>query len=128
MQVLMRLRFSLSNKGTKGQKKKESFLLIIKNNTVSLHIKRKKMNYGQKIINFILKKRAACHTIHHEFECKIQADSDRSNIGVFETGIPSQRHGNIGKSARNAEEEESIRIIKIAKEKGMDFLYKTLCK
>ena len=86
------------------------------------------MNYGQKIINFILKKRAACHTIHHEFECKIQADSDRSNIGVFETGIPSQRHGNIGKSARNAEEEESLRIIKIAKEKGMFIDKSEWCK
>ena len=41
---------------------------------------------------------------------KIQANSDRSDIRVFETGISPQRHGNIRQSSRAAEEEECNRL------------------
>ena len=41
---------------------------------------------------------------------KIQANSDRSVIRVFETGISPQRHGNIRQSSRAAEEEECNRL------------------
>ena len=41
---------------------------------------------------------------------KIQANSDRSDIRVFETGISPQRHGNIRQSSQAAEEEECNRL------------------
>ena len=50
---------------------------------------------------------------------KIQANSDRSDIRVFETGISPQRHGNIRQSSRVAEEEECNRLISIAKENNL---------
>ena len=49
---------------------------------------------------------------------KIQANSDRSDIRVFETGLSTQQHGDNRQSTRTAEEEECLRLIKIAKEQG----------
>ena len=57
--------------------------------------------------------------VYYEREQKIQADSDRSDIRVFETGISPQRHGNIRQSSRAAEEEECNRLISIAKENNL---------
>ena len=47
---------------------------------------------------------------------KVQADSDRSDIRVFETGLSTQQYGDNRQSTRTAEEEECLRLIKIAKE------------
>ena len=74
------------------------------------------MKYGRKIINYIFAKRTKCPAIHYELERKVQADSDRSDIRVFETGIPTQRYGDNRQSTRTAEKEDCLRLIKIAKE------------
>ena len=51
-----------------------------------------------------------------EPERKVQADSNRSDIRVFETGLSTQQYGDNRQSTRTAEEEECLRLIKIAKE------------
>ena len=76
-------------------------------------------NYGRKIIDYIFGKRSDCTPIHYECEQKVQADSDRSDIRVFETGLSSQRHGDYWQGTRNAEEEECNRLIEIAKKQGL---------
>ena len=43
-------------------------------------------NYGRKIIDYIFGKRSNGSRISYEREQKVQADSDRSDIRVFETG------------------------------------------
>ena len=77
------------------------------------------MSYGRKIIDYIFGKRSDCPAIHYECERKIQADSDRSDIRVFETGVSTQRHGDYWQGKRTAEEEECHRLIRIAKEQGL---------
>ena len=57
--------------------------------------------------------------ICYEPERKVQADSDRSDIRVFETGISPQQYGDNRQSTRTAEKEECLRLIKIAKEQGL---------
>lgn len=69
-------------------------------------------NYGRKIINCIFGKRSNSSSISYEREQKVQADSDRGNIRVFETGVSAQRYGNNWQSSRTTEEEESNRLIK----------------
>ena len=76
-------------------------------------------NYGRKIIDYIFGKRSNSSAISYEHEQKVQADIDRSDIRVFETGISPQRHGNIRQSSRAAEEEECNRLISIAKENNL---------
>ena len=76
------------------------------------------MNYGRKVIKYILGKWANSTTVHYEAPSKVQADSDRSDIRVFETGLSTQQHGDNRQSTRTAEEEECLRLIKIAKEQG----------
>ena len=73
-------------------------------------------SYGRKIIDYIFGKRSDCPAIHYECERKIQADSDRSDIRVFETGLSTQQYGDNRQSTRTAEKEECLRLIKIAKE------------
>ena len=77
------------------------------------------MGYGRKIINYIFKKRTDCSAIHYELEQKLQADSDRSDIRVFEAGVSSQQYGNNRQSTRIEENEECNRLIRIAKENGL---------
>ena len=77
------------------------------------------MKYGRKIINYIFAKWSKRPAIRYEFEQKIQADSDRSDIRVFETGLSPQRYGDNGKSTRNAEEAECIRLVQIARKQGL---------
>ena len=67
-------------------------------------------NYGRKYIDYIFGKRSNSSAVSYEREQKIQADSDRSDIRVFETEISAQRHGNIGQSSRTAEEAECNRL------------------
>ena len=57
--------------------------------------------------------------ICYEPERKVQANSDRSDIRVFETGLSTQQYGDNRQSTRTAEEEECLRLIKIAKEQGL---------
>jgi hypothetical protein len=76
-------------------------------------------NYGRKIIDYIFKKRTKRPAIRYELERKVQADSDRRDIRVFETGLSSQQYGDNRQSKRNAEDEECQRLIRIAKEQGL---------
>ena len=73
-------------------------------------------SYGRKIIDYIFGKRSDSPAIHYECERKIQADSDRSDIRVFETGGSTQRHGDYWQGKRTAEEEECHRLKVVAKE------------
>ena len=75
-------------------------------------------SYGRKIIDYIFKRWAERAAICYEPERKVQADSDRSDIRVFETGLSPQQYGDHRQSTRTAEEEECLRLIKIAKEQG----------
>lgn len=50
--------------------------------------------YGRTIIDAIFNKRAKRLEICAELESKSQADSDRSDIGVFETGLSAEQYGN----------------------------------
>lgn len=76
-------------------------------------------SYGRKIIDYIFKRWAERPAICYEPERKVQADSDRSDIRVFETGLSTQQYGDNRQSTRTAEEEECLRLIKIAKEQGL---------
>jgi hypothetical protein len=50
----------------------------------------------------------------------MEADCDRRDIGMFETGLSAQRHGDYEQGTRNAAyEEESLRLITIAKKHGV---------
>ena len=75
-------------------------------------------NYGRKIIDYIFKKWPERPAICYEPEQKVQADSDRSDIRVFETGLSPQQYGDNRQSTRTAEEEECLRLIRIAKVQG----------
>ena len=55
-------------------------------------------NYGRKIIDYIFGKRSNSSAVSYEREQKIQANSDRSDIRVFETGISPQRQEISGKA------------------------------
>ena len=61
-------------------------------------------SYGRKIIDYIFKRWAERPAICYELERKVQADSDRSDIRVFETGISTQQYGDNRQSTRTAEE------------------------
>lgn len=63
-------------------------------------------SYGRKIIDYIFKRWAERPAICYEPERKVQADSDRSDIRVFETGLSTQQYGDNRQSTRTAEEEE----------------------
>lgn len=82
-------------------------------------------DYGRKIINAIFKKWTDSTGICVELGTKVQADSDRSDIRVFEIGLPPEQHGDYEQSTGiAAQESESTRIIAIAKDKGL-FIDKT---
>ena len=78
------------------------------------------MRYGRKIIRNIFKKRPERPSVCVEFESRSEADSDRSDIRVFEVGLSAERHGNNEYGSPNAaQEEESNRLITIAKANGL---------
>lgn len=73
-------------------------------------------NYGQKIISSLFKKWTDSTTVRVELESKVQADSDRSDIRVFEAGLPNEQYGDYEQSTRVAAlEAEGARLIAIAK-------------
>lgn len=77
-------------------------------------------NYGRKIINAVFKKRTNCPAVRVEFESRVQADSDRSDIRVFEIGLSSEQYGDYEQSTgATAQEKEIARLIAIAKEQGL---------
>lgn len=81
-------------------------------------------NYGKKFIQYLFARRAKCDQVRYELESRVQADSDRSDIRMFEARIPAQRYGDNEQSERNAASTESIRLIEIAKANDL-FIPKT---
>ena len=63
-------------------------------------------SYGRKIIDYIFKRWTERPAICYEPERKVQADSDRSDIRVFETGLSTQQYGDNRQGKTNAEEEK----------------------
>lgn len=77
-------------------------------------------DYGRKIVEYIFKKRRECIDICAELESRSEAYRDRSDIRVFEIGLSSEQYGDYEQGTGNAAyENESARIISIAKENGL---------
>lgn len=73
-------------------------------------------DYGRKFIGSLFKKRTDCETVHIGLESKAKAISDRSDIRVFETRLPSEQYGNYEQSTGTAAQEaESTSLISTAK-------------
>ena len=77
-------------------------------------------DYGRKIIKAIFKKRTDSPTICAKLESKVQADSDRSDISLFEIRLSTEQYGDYEQSTGiAAQESESARIVAIAKANGL---------
>ena len=73
--------------------------------------------YGRKVIEALFKRRTECPAIRAEFASRSEADSDRSDIRVFEAGLSTEQYGDYEQSTGNAaHEKESNRLIAIAKD------------
>lgn len=76
--------------------------------------------YGRKVVNALFKRRTECTPVRAELASRSEADSDRSDIRVFEAGLSAQQHGDYEQSTRtSAQEKEGFRLITIAKEQGL---------
>ena len=76
-------------------------------------------NYGFKIVRSLFKRRQERPSLRAKLGSRIEADSDRSDIRVFEVELSSQQYGDYEQSTGNpAEEAESSRLINIAKANG----------
>ena len=72
------------------------------------------------IIRTLFKRRTERPAICAEFAARSEADSDRSDIGVFETGLSAEQYGDYEQGTGNAAQEaESQRLIARAKEHGL---------
>lgn len=77
-------------------------------------------NYGHRIIETLFKRRTERPAICAEFASRGEADSDRSDIGVFEAGVSIEQFGDYQQSTGiAAQEAEGARLIAIAKEQGL---------
>lgn len=77
---------------------------------------RRMWKYGRKVIDALFKRRTECSAIRAEFASRSEADSDRSDIRVFEAGLSAEQYGDYEQSTGNAaQEKESNRLIAIAK-------------
>ena len=75
--------------------------------------------YGKRIIDNLIKRRTKRPPVCAELESRSEADSDRSDIGMFEVGLSAEQYGNYEQGTRNAAQEaEGNRLIAIAKAKG----------
>lgn len=78
------------------------------------------LKYGKRIVDALLGKRAERTTVRAELGPKVQADSDRSDIRVFEIGLSAEQHGDYEHGTGNAAQAaESTRLIQIAKNNGL---------
>ena len=72
--------------------------------------------YGRKVIESLFKRRTERPAIRAEFASRSEADSDRSDIRMFETGLSAEQYGNYEQGTGNAaQENEGNRLIAIAK-------------
>jgi hypothetical protein len=58
--------------------------------------------YGRKVIESLLKRRTERPAIRAEFASRSEADSDRSDIRVFEAGLSAEQYGDYQQSTGNA--------------------------
>jgi hypothetical protein len=79
------------------------------------------LNYGRQIIKNLIEKWTKSHRLHYEYISRLQADSHRSDIRMFEAWIPAQRYGNNEQSASDLASEDCLRLIEIAKEHNLFF-------
>ena len=76
--------------------------------------------YGRKVVEALFKRWTERITVRAELASRSEADSDRSDIRVFEAGLSAQQHGDYEQGTGNAaQESESHRLISIAKEHGL---------
>ena len=72
--------------------------------------------YGRKVVNALFKRRTERPAICAEFASRSEADSDRSDIRVFEAGLSTEQYGDYEQSTGDAaQEKEGSRLIAIAK-------------
>ena len=84
---------------------------------------RRMWKYGRKVIEALFKRRTECPAIRAEFASRSEADSDRSDIRVFEAGLSAEQYGDYEQSTGNAaQEKESNRLIAIAKAQDRESL------
>lgn len=77
-------------------------------------------NYGHSIIKTLFKRWKKRPAIRAEFASRSEADSDRSDIRVFETGLSVEQYGDYKQGTGiTAQEEESQRLIEVAKKHGL---------
>ena len=73
--------------------------------------------YGHRLIETLFKRRPERIAICAGLTSRSEADSDRSDIGVFETGLSAQQSGDYEQGTGiAAQEAESARLIAVAKE------------
>lgn len=76
--------------------------------------------YGRRVVDALFKRRTERITVCAELASRSEADSDRSDIRMFETGLSAQQYGNYEQGTRNAaQEKEGNRLISIAKQHGL---------
>ena len=76
--------------------------------------------YGRKIVEYLFKKRTERSTIRAEFSSRSEADSDRSDIRVSETGLSAKQYGDYEQGTRTSSAgERRLRLIEIAKANRM---------
>lgn len=77
------------------------------------------LNYGRKIVKNIFKKRSEGLGLRHDCIARVQADSHRSDIRVFEARLSAQRYGDNLESASDLAEKVSACLIETAKENNL---------
>lgn len=75
--------------------------------------------YGRKIIDALFAGRAKRAQVCTKFESRAEADSDRSDIRVFEVGLSVEQSGNHEQSARIIAQEVATQLVGIAKANGL---------
>ena len=76
--------------------------------------------YGRKVIESLFKRRPECPAVRAEFASRSEADSDRSDIRMFEIGLSPEQYGDYEQSTGNtAQEKEGRRLISIAKSNNL---------
>jgi len=76
-------------------------------------------DYGRQIVKNIIAKWSKSDRLHYEYLSRVQADSHRSDIRVFEIGLSAQRYGNNQQSASDLSSEISLCLIETAKNNGL---------
>jgi hypothetical protein len=76
-------------------------LLVQKNDVFLSRQSHKEMwQYGKKIIDNLIKRRTKRPPIRAELESRSEANSDRSDIGMFEVGLSVEQYGNYEQGTR----------------------------